>query len=378
MTKIWNGGRRIAIIPVFNRQVDQQPPPDWTEQVRARAFFDPEPGTRLDRSLQRYIQTTSSGKAYIMGTVFPTVAAPDEDTVGVGLNSLPAGHGYNYAMIVLPHSMGPHRGGFAWWDAAPVNGVRNFARVAMFNDQTLASRQNIGVWAMELLHIVTEMSDLYNVTPMLDRYDIMACACGPHPSTHTKAIFGWLNGGAISTHSISTTASYTLHAVSQQQPAPSWRTTAVKVKSRVNPGHYLIEARIGTDVYDGASTISSGIPGDGVIVYEVQGEVEVYLRTTARLQVGDVFDDSDEGLSVRVTGSEPGGFNITIISEGPDRCTQLAEQIKLLQTQIDLETDFVIKKQLISALVKAQNEYRTLHCLVLVDPATELFFSPPS
>lgn len=377
MTRTWNGCRRIAFIPVFNTQIDQQPPVNWAEQIRARAFFDPDPNTGIDRSLQHYIQTVSSGLAYITGTVFPTVAAPDEDTVGAGLMSLPASHGFDFAVIVLPHSMGPHRGGFAWMGAAPVNGISDFARVAMFTDQVLSQRQNIGVWAMELLHIVTHFGDLYNVSPQLNRYDVMACSCGTHPSAHTKSHMGFLTGDAIRIHPMGQSLSYTLHAVSLPQPPPSWRTTAVRVKSRQTPGHFIIEARIGTDDYDSASIVSSGIPGNGVIVYEVQGETELYLRTSSPLGVGDSFEDSDEGLQVIVGSNEPGGFTIRVRTEGVDKCTQLAEQIKLLQTQIDLETDFFQKKQLISALVKTQAEFRTLHCLILLDPATEFFNAPP-
>jgi hypothetical protein len=376
MIRSWNGRRRVAFIPVWNRLVESEPPANWVQRVRSRAFFEPNPTVGIDRSLQRWIQTASSGRAYIEGTVFPTVVSDDADTVGAGLNSLPASHGFDYAMIILPHSVGPHRGGFAWWDTAPVNGISKFARVAMFDDMALGLAQNVGVWAMELLHIVTEFGDLYNVSPQLNRFDVMACSCGTHPSAHTKSRIGWLDDTSIRTHPLGNSRGYTLHAVSLPQPPPPWRASAVRIQSKESPGHFVVEARMPTDVYDGASSISDGISSEGVIVYEVRGDTELYLRTPVALQPGQRFEDSDEGLAVTVGGTEEGGFSIRVQSEGVDRCKQLAEEIKLLRVQIEIETDVFRRKQLISALTKALKAFRANHCLVLVDPATEIFDPP--
>ncbi len=371
MIKVWNGVRRIAFIPVWNRQVDSEPPTNWIEQIQSRIFFDPEPGSGIDRSLQHYLQITSSGNAYIEGTVFPIVEANDADTVGAGLNSLPASHGYDFAMIVLPHSIGSHRGGFAWMDAVPVNGISNFARVAVFDDRALTQKQNIGVWVMELLHIVTHFGDLYNVSPQLNRFDVMACACGTHPSAHTKSRIGWLGINAIRTHPLGKNRNYTLHAISLFQPPPPWRTTAVRIESKKNTGYFLVESRIRTDAYDGSSSISMGIPSEGVIVYEVQGDTEVYLLTTTALRVGEKFEDTDEGLVISVSDSVANGFLIQVKSRGKNKCRQLADQIKSIRLSIDVETDFKRKKELRSELVRAQKKFRALHCLILENPATE-------
>ena len=100
---------------------------------------------------------------------------------------------------------------------------------------------------------------------------------------------------------------YTLHAVSMPQPSPTWRRTAVKIPS-TQGGHFMLEVRLNLDMYDGASDISDGIPSEGVIVYEVQGETEVFLRTDPAMQVGDEFKDTDEGLTIGVLSQKAGGF----------------------------------------------------------------------
>jgi hypothetical protein len=46
----WVGARRVAIVPVLDLQVDQEPPPDWEYRVHSRVFYDPQPGTGLDQS----------------------------------------------------------------------------------------------------------------------------------------------------------------------------------------------------------------------------------------------------------------------------------------------------------------------------------------
>jgi hypothetical protein len=379
MVATWTGSRRIAVIPVWNNQVDPQPTDDWSTQVRARLLYDPDPATGVEGSLQRYIQTVSSGLAYMRATIFPTVQANSSDTVGAGLMSLPASHGFDYAMVVIPHSFGPDRGGFAWMDQSPaVNGFANFCRVPMFTDPALTMIPQIGLWAMELLHIVTGLGDLYNVAPQMGPFDNMACNCGTHPSAHTKSLMGWIpEARAIRRHELGQTERYSLHAVSLMQPPPPWRATAVWVPSKKSLAHFLIEARLATDNYDGASPISSGIPNEGVIVYEVQSPTAVYLRTPTPLKPGEQYEDPDEDLTVEVLGDQSDGFRIEVRSQGPDRCSELANSIESLRRAIDLEQDMLRRKQLISALQAALAEYRSRGCLRLIDRATE-FFEPRS
>jgi hypothetical protein len=294
------------------------------------------------------------------------------------MDSLPANHDYDTAVIVLPHDSGPHRGGWAWWNEPERNGITHFARVALYSDASFSSRQNIGVWAMEVLHIATEFGDLYNVSPQLGKYDVMACNCGTHPSAHTKSAMAWLHSGAVRTHPIGSKKNYTLHAVSYPQPAPPGRATAVSIKSRTTSGHFMVEARLRTDDYESAGALSDGIPSEGVLVYEVQGTTEVYQR--AVLDVGDSFDDTKEKLTVRVSGDVPGGFQVAVTSAGTNRCAQLQAQIEGLQALLEFETDMSRRKQHISALQQALTEFRALNCLIVADTAVAdfaaLFASP--
>ena len=87
----WVGARRVAIVPVIDLQVDQEPPPDWEYQVHSRVFYDPQPGTSLDQSFQHYLQANSYGRAILEGEVFPLVRAPNAEVNISAMNSLPTG-----------------------------------------------------------------------------------------------------------------------------------------------------------------------------------------------------------------------------------------------------------------------------------------------
>ncbi len=384
MVKPWIGGRRIGFVPVSNSAVDTSLPNDFEELALQRAFFDPDPASGVDRSLQAYIRTVSSGRAHIDGGMLPPVVSDGDDTMGAAIFSLPANHNLDCVVAVLPHASGPHRGGFAWWDSPEQNGITDFARVALFTNSTFSVSQNLGVWAMEVLHAVTHFGDLYNVSPQPGRFDVMACACATHPSSHTKAWMGWLHHFALQTHPIGSTRSYTLHAASLPQPPPG-RLTVVKVNSQVSPGHFLIEARLRTDIYEstGLQSVGAGIPAEGVVVYEDRGVTEVYLLASG-MGLGDVFEEPDEKLTVRVTGEVDSGFRVSVTSGEPDRCSQLEKQIAVLRADIDLETDIHIRKQLISALLEAISEFRGLNCarfpVVLADllePSTDKAYEQP-
>lgn len=373
MIRTWIGPKRFAFIPVWNNNVDNKPPDNWIEQIRARIFYDPSSTSGIDKSLQRYIQTISSGLASVVGEIFPVVEASNDDTVGAGLASLPTNHNFDYAVVILPHSAGPHRGGFAWIGGPETNGVSNFARVAMFSDQNMINPKTLGVWMMEILHIATGFGDLYYTVPMIDRFDVMACACGVHPTAHTKSHIGWLSPNAIKNQSLGQSRTHSLHAVSLPQPAPFWRSSAIKVQSRTSTGHFIIEARLKTDQYENSSEVSSGIPGEGVIVYEVHATTEIFLHTAVPLQVGEVFAIESEKLTVRIHATEPGGYSVGINTGKKSRCKELAGKIEVLELSLSVENDFIRRKQIISALQKARSEFRRLGCLLIHDPPQEVF-----
>lgn len=52
----WVGVKKLAVVPTFNKQFDPAPPDDWSDRVRRRVFYDPDPGSGIDRSLRGYIE----------------------------------------------------------------------------------------------------------------------------------------------------------------------------------------------------------------------------------------------------------------------------------------------------------------------------------
>ncbi|MFC9919628.1 hypothetical protein [Agromyces binzhouensis] len=369
MIQQWLGARHVAFIPVSNAQVDVNVPPDFRAQVLARAFFDPDPVTGFDRSLAAYVHAMSSGRASLTGKVLPPVVAPDEDVIGAGLRSLPflstpffdlKLHPFDFAVMVLPHGFGPHRGGYAWYPGDAVNGMSYYARTALYQDPGLSMRQSIGVWGMETLHMITRMGDLYYSLPPLGRYDVMSCSCGTHASAHTKGLFGWLADGSVAIHQIGTTATYQVHAISQTQPPPPGRVSAVRLKSKVSPGYLMIEARVRTDQYENAGAVSQGIPVEGALIYEVQGDTKVFLKASG---IAGTATLQGEGLTVE-SSAVPGGFAITVRSRPTSRCAEIQRRLEALRTSLEIENDPVRRKQLISAIVQTQNELRQLNCRV--------------
>ena len=88
---------------------------------------------------------------------------------------------------------------------------------------------------------------------------------------------------------------------------------AVRIPGRDGGNQYMVEARLRSDQYDRPSFASAGVPSEGVIVYEVAGKTEVYLRTPNALGVGDTFTASgDDRLEVSVTGQLVNGFTVAV------------------------------------------------------------------
>ncbi len=373
MPREWIGGKRIAFIPTWNAQVDQRPPDNWPDQIAQRIYFYPDGNTGLDGSISAWVRTASSGRAWIEPQILPTVEAPDADVMGAALASLPSGHGFDLAVSVIPHSVGEHRGGFFWSEPGHSSGVNDFCRVAMFADTAMGNDATVGVWAMEILHAVTHFGDLYFTSPAMGRFDIMSCACGPHPSAHTKSHFGWLSDAAIRDHSLGLQRAYDLHAIGLQRPLPPSRRRAIRVPSKVHSGHFMIEARLRNDQFDGMSFVSNGVPSEGVIVYEVRGTTEVYLLTSSALGNGQSLEIEGEDLRIRVQAEIPGGFTVGVKSKGKDQCTILWNSIKSIQQSLEIETDLQRRKQLISALQRAKKKVRQLRCKFLLNPPDVAF-----
>jgi hypothetical protein len=326
----WLGSRRIAFIPTFQTGIDTAPDDAYFTRMFARIFSDFDESTGVDRSLAAYIHTISYGKATLEGRLFPAAWSNDARTREAGLNSLPPNHGYEYACVILP-SGGLNRTGFAWWDDAPINGIRNSARVNMM--------EGLGTWAMEVLHMTTRVGDLYYTDPQLGRFDNMACSCGTHPTVHTKLLMGWIAGG-LASHLRGTTSQHQLHAVGLPTTPPPGRVIAVRIPARASLRHFIVEARFRVDPYERATAlVSVGIPSEGVIVYEVAGDTEVYLRTPTALDVGQSYENETEGFQVSVTSASPGWRGIEVRSRESPECTSLRARIRHLREIIETSRD---------------------------------------
>lgn len=302
----WTGVRRVAIVPVFDRQVDAEPPADWENQVRARVFYDPDPATGRDRSFQHYLSAISGGQAFLAGDVFPGVWSDGPAVNEAAIASLPAGHGYRELLAILPHEAGDHRGGHAFRHG-PINGITGWARVAMFELPIPQSkRQAIGVWGQELIHLLGEFWDHTGMRGF-DVMDGDGASNSVHACANTRARMGWMPGG-IFDH-VDGTLAIGLHAIAYVKPPGAGRASAVRIDTEGSGRRFMIEARARVDQFDGM------VPGEGVLVYTVEpttGGEKVDLRSPGALAPGQMFEDAAEGIRVRCDAARPGGFAVTI------------------------------------------------------------------
>ena len=310
----WIGRKKIAFIPVHRPNAhppDAPVPANWPNEILRRAFFDPDTTTKVDRSLRAYIHAASSGLADLDGIVQPMVILDEQDVPVDALegqfgNQLRS-QGFDAGAIVMlgqPPTGTSQRGGF-------------WARFDM--------SEQVGVWAMETMHVLTDFNDLYPFGGNMGAFDEMACNCGTHPSAYTKAAVGWLDPSAIALHDV-TARNYDLHAVGLVQPPPFGRWAAVRIGTQVP--YLMVEARLMVDQFESKSQFEPGIPSQGVIVYRIQttdpngtaqnAQAPVSLLTPAALTVGQVFT-SDTGIRVQVQAAISGGFSISI--DEPGRAT---------------------------------------------------------
>jgi hypothetical protein len=307
----WLGSKKLAFIPVARPRIDAIPP-DWIDQIQRRLFFDPDQSSSApmvkgrDVSLRTYIHATSSGRASFDAQVLPIVQVDKVDVDAAELQpqfgqSL-RDDGFDAAALVM-------LGGAGAGTAEPAG---FWARFVM--------AEGVGVWAMELIHVLTGYWDLYrgDVAPEDRWFDNMSCACGSHPSAFTKKSLGWLDASAITTH-VGRFEAYNLHSLGLAQPPPADRTSAVHVGGE--KGFLMVEARQKVDQFDGRN------PSEGVIVYEVvDPDAEprpewtrpvINLKTRTALVPGQTYT-SRTGVLVQVLGAIPGGYAIRIDDPAQD------------------------------------------------------------
>jgi hypothetical protein len=298
----WIGRKKLAFVPLYRPHAIPPDfiPPDWANDIRRRAVYDPDPQTGRDRSLRAYIHTVSSGRADLDAVVLP-MEMIDQQNVPVDalegrMGSRLRDEGFDAAAIVMlggPGAGTSQRGGF-------------WARFVMV--------EALGTWAMEFLHCLTAFDDLYPFGGNMGTYDEMACNCGTHPSAYTKNAIDWLDDSAIYRHS-GRVINYDLHPVSLIQPPPSGQVAAVRIGQEVP--YLMVEARRRVDPFD------AGIAAEGVIVYRVQttdplGSAQndtapVTLLTPRALGVGQSFV-TDTNVAVSVTGTTLSGF-LTVVDD---------------------------------------------------------------
>jgi hypothetical protein len=340
----WIGAADVMFIPLVVEQTPgyEPPPPNFRGLVQRRVYFDPlaaplAVGTAIvDRSLMAYFSAVSYGQAHLDAIVTEPVTltglADDENATLSAIRAQPKSHLHDYLAVVYPtngrnEGYGMSNPGQIMYDP-PRTPNRTRARSRFRHDES------IGVWAMELLHNITGIGDFYNGPDNPGEYDEMAGVTATHPCAYTKLLAGWLDPGTVPLHT-DDSRTYSLHAISLPHPAPGGRVAAVMVQAPGSNRYLLIEARLRTDVWD------SGIPAEGVIVYEFAPEDDPWprtdpngpwpplqLRTPMALNPGQTFTHHDDHVphstvrdhrtgvgrhrEVRVTAVVAGGFQIRI------------------------------------------------------------------
>lgn len=333
MANAWVGPARYLFIPlvVENTSGYDPPPADYLEHVRRRVYFDPDPQTQEDRSLMSYLSSVSYGRASVDATVADPITLSNlndgDNPTLLAINAHPRAHEFEYLAVVYP----PNRRGEGGGMAQP--GQIQFSPQRPFNRTRARSRflcnEPIGIWAMEIIHNVTNLTDYYNGVMHPGRFDEMAAAAATHPTTYSKIELGWLDSSAVPIHG-GGTRRYTLHALGLSHPPPGGRIAGVRVQGVGSKSHrYLfIEARLKTDRWErGFSNGSSGIPSEGVIICEFSPESDSWprlqpgpwppleLRTRSALTVGQSFVHADSLTTVRVVAATAGGFRVEIATQ---------------------------------------------------------------
>jgi len=301
----WLGTKRVAFVPVDRGLYNEYPvPSDWKGDIERRVYYDRDPATGMDVSLRSFILTMSQNRADIAGEVLDTITflqkAVEPKDLKAQLDPIVQSGKYDAGAVVMLGGPGAGRN-YGFW-----------SRFVM--------AEGVGVWAMEVMHGLTGMVDLYSqlVPHDLGGFDTMACSCGTHLTAYTRTLLEWLDPSSIAVDALAD-AGYVLHATSLG-PAPLARVQAVQTQG--SGLQVIVEARLRGDQFDGPNRYNHvGIPSEGVIVYEVVGVEDpklpperdplIRLLTPTALQPGQSFT-SESGIRVRVDAAVTGGFAVTI------------------------------------------------------------------
>jgi len=322
----WLGPARCLFIPLIVEGLAGyfQPPDDFRDQIRRRVFDDADAVTGEDWSLDSYFRSISYDQAWIEADISePVVVRGPSDGPTMterAIQAQPQSHTYEYVAVVYP----TNNVNAGWGMAAP--GPMNFQPPRPSNATKGKARfrleEPVGVWAMEMLHIITGIGDYYNGLHHPENYDEMANAAATHPCSYTKMLAGWLDENDVPLNE--GTHRYLLHPVGVSQPDPGERA-GVRVPARDSERALYVEARVREDRWDagrtlthqdGTSSVYGGIGAPGVVIYEYSPETDSWpkgdpngpwppLELRAVLAVGEDY------------GYAPGGFTITCARDTP-------------------------------------------------------------
>jgi hypothetical protein len=375
MAQPWISVQKLAVVPTFNRQFDTSPPPsDWDSLIMRRVLYDPDPSSGVDRSLRSYLGAISYGRATLDAKLFPHAYSDGLGVVEAAWQSLPSAHGYPYVLCVIPRYDGDvNRKG--WFTTVNQNGVTAVSRVAMYDGvPTQKQRQRTGVWAMEVLHAIVGLPDLYPTggnpypNPPMGDYDNMTYCTGTHDCSYLKQAAGWLAESDFIGHS-GLKRDYTLHAIGISRPPPG-RVAAVRIPSRTSSETFIVEARLKSDMYEkGFAPLTNGVlefhglPDEGVIVYEVTSTAHLeQVKLVSALGVGQTYANTAEGFTVKPTAIIDGGMIVHITRTALPRCADILQEIAEIDEDIANEEDPNKLKQLRAQKNQLRDEAQHLGC----------------
>ena len=279
--------------------------------------------------MRAYINALSYGQATLDVRQFPHAFSNGPGVVEAAWQSLPSGHGCPYVLCVIPWADGNiDRNG--WFTGVGQNGVEAVSRVAVYDYLPTKTRQRTGVWAMEVLHAMVGWPDLYkaNGTLMYD-WDNMTYNAGTHSCAHLKLRPGWLAQTDVADHN-GPDRDYDIQSLATMPPPPG-RVAAVRIHSTLTGNTFMAEARLKSDVYErgfaqliptpgtppGPNLEFRGLPGEGVIVYQVHDDLQETYFKGGPLDTGQSYQNPDEGFSVQVLQRIDAGMRVHVTLSDP-------------------------------------------------------------
>ncbi len=218
---------------------------------------------------------------------------------------------------------------------------------------------NQSIWAHEMGHAFgLQHSAVGNGNGYGNMWDVMSvdgpCQTAPgygrigqHPSAYQKDVLGWIPAEHIFVAAPNSQATITLEQMAAPEPG-NFLLAQIPIgepaRSQIGQGewesggagrrYYTVEARRRTG-YD------ASLPGDGIIIHEVNldGDPQVRLVSMARAGSaaglttgaaarwlsGQLFRDAENGIAVSIDRATPTGFVVTIYT-GPLPATRLASE----------------------------------------------------